>query len=359
VVTVDSGVRVRGGRLHAVEEPLWCRESGATLRFLAAIAATVLGKTTLRCAPSLARRPIQPLLEAIRQLGVECDFESASGTLNVVGRRQRSGHVVIRGDVSSQFLSALLMSGVRYEDGLSITLSSPLVSERYVDMTRGCMEHFGARIHVSENREEYRVYGSGLTPAHYVVEGDWSGAAAVLALGALSGVVEVSELYPTSLQADVAMLELLAKTGAQVEVIPGSVIVSRARVEPFMADLAAAIDLLPVACALAAMAHGVTTLNGIARARDKESDRVAAMAEGLTRIGVRVEVDDDRMRVWGGNAKGAVVSSAGDHRIAMAFGVLGAVVGDLVIEGAECVSKTYPGFWDMLVNLGVEATLDE
>lgn len=355
----DDGVLVRGGALCASETPLWCRESGATFRFLAALAATVPGTTTLRCAPSLARRPVRPLLDALQQTGAECAFESSTGTLVVRGNRRRSGHVAMRGDISSQFLSALLLSGARYAAGLTVELSSPVVSERYVAMTGDCMRRFGAEIHISDDGRIYQVSSGGLTPSHYVVEGDWSAAAAVLALGALAGEVVVSELHPASLQADVAMLDLLDRMGACVETHECSIIVSRGSLIPCTFHIAGAIDLLPVACALGAAAGGGTTLTGIARARDKESDRVAAMSDGLARLGVRVDVEDDRMSVCGGTAHGGTVMSAGDHRIAMAFGILGAVVGDVAVEGAECVSKTYPGFWDMLVNLGVEVTLDE
>jgi len=356
---VDDGVLVRGGLLCATETPLWCRESGATFRFLAALAATIPGTTTLHCAPSLARRPVRPLLDALQQVGAECAFDASAGTLVVRGNRRRFGHVEMRGDISSQFLSALLLSGARYGTGLRVELSSPVVSERYVVMTGDCLRCFGSEVHVSGDGRIYEVSGGGLTPTRYVVEGDWSGAAAVLALGALAGEVVVSELHPASLQADVAMLDLLQRVGACVETHEGSVLVSRAPLDPCTFHIADAIDLLPVASALGAAAGGVTTLTGIARARDKESDRVAAMSDGLARLGIRVDVEDDRMSVHGGTAHGGVVTSAGDHRIAMAFGILGAVVDDVAVEGAECVSKTYPGFWDMLVNLGVEVTLDE
>lgn len=358
-MATDRGLRVRGGRLRVGSRALWCRESGATFRFLMALAATIPGTTTLRCAPSLARRPMGPLLEAIGQLGVASEFDVPAGVLTVRGRRQLSGTVALRADVSSQFLSALLLSGPRYDEGMRIQLSSPGVSERYVQMTLDCMRRFGACVDVSDDGRTYAVHGGGYKPARYVVEGDWSGAAAVLALGALAGSATIAELYPTSLQADVAMLGLLERMGARVMFQDGEVTVSRATLKAGTVHLADAIDLLPVACTLGAAVDGVSTLTGIARARDKESDRVAAMADGLTRLGVRVDVFDDEMRVWGGTARGGTVSSAGDHRIAMAFGVLGAVVGGVVVEGAECVSKTYPGFWGMLGGLGVEVTLDE
>jgi len=359
VEIVGDEVHVQGGALHAPALPLWCGESGATFRFVAALAATIPGVTVLRCALSLARRPLQPLLDAIHQVGVTCEFDPSSGTLAVHGREQTAGRVTLRADVSSQFLSAMLISGPRYTDGLRLDLSSPIVSGRYVEMTRACMREFGVDVKVSEYGGAYVVPIGGFEPARYVVEGDWSGAAAVLALGALAGDVSVATLHDSSLQADVAVLDLLERMGARVARREGVVRVSASLLKPCSFHLAGAIDLLPVACALGALAPGVTRLTGIARARDKESDRVAAMAEGLARLGVRVDVDDDEMRIWGGTVHGGAVSSAGDHRIAMAFGVLGAAEGNVTVEGAECVSKTYPGFWDAMSKLGVKVTYDE
>ncbi len=356
---VDDLIHVEGGDLHAPREALWCGESGATFRFLAALAATVPGETTLRCAPSLARRPMAPLVDAILQLSVPCRFDAATGTLVVYGRRQSSGLVTLRADVSSQFLSAMLMSGPRYEAGLRVKLSTPVVSERYVEMTKACMCAFGADVGALQNNDEFVVSAGGLVPARYSVEGDWSGAAALLALGALVGDVRVATLWETSLQADVKILSLLERMGAGVNVVDGIVGVTQAPLDACDFQLSDAIDLLPVACALAATARGVTKLSGIARARDKESDRVTAMADGLTRLGVDVEVGEDEMRIRGGVARGGSVSSAGDHRIAMAFGILGAAVGDITVDGAECVSKTYPGFWNVLTGLGVKVTSDE
>jgi len=355
---VDGTLRVRGGVLQCAGDPLWCRESGATFRFMAALAATMPGVTRLRCAPSLARRPMQPLLDALRRLGAAADFDVLTGTLVVRGERRRFGHAVIRGDVSSQFLSALLLTGPRYDDGLRIELSSPLVSERYAAMTIECMRRFGAEVVVSDGGYVYEA-GGPYRPTRYVVEGDWSGAAAFLALGAACGEVAAVELHPDSLQADAAMIDLLERMGAVVECEAGQVTVCRSSLVACDARLSEAIDLLPVVCALGAVARGTTVLTGIARARDKESDRVAAMAEGLAHLGVPVDVTENEMQIRGGMAHGGEVSSAGDHRIAMAFGVIGAAVGDVVIDGAECVSKTYPSFWQTLSDLGVEVMPDE
>jgi len=354
-----DGLHVRGGTLRATGAGLQCRESAATLRFLMGLAATIPGATTFHCAPSLARRPVMPLVEAIRQLGAACDVDTATGAVTVVGIPARNGRVSLRGDVSSQFLSALLLSGPRYDEGLEIKLETPLVSERYVMMTMECMRAFGADVRANADGLSFSVLPGGYSPQRYVVEGDWSGAAALLALGALAGDVTVAGLNPSSLQADTATVDLLRDMNVNLAESGEGLRVRRSRLKAVQADLSGAIDLLPVAAALGAAAEGVTTFTGVARARDKESDRVAAMAEGLQRMGVLVEVGDNHLAVHGGGADGAVVSSAGDHRIAMAFGVLGAVVGNTAVEGAECVNKTYTGFWEDLQHLGVEVQLDE
>ncbi len=354
-----DGLHIRGGALHTTNAGLRCRESAATLRFLMGIAATIPGATMFHCAPSLARRPVMPLVEAIQQLGAACDVDTATGAVTVVGIPVGNGRVRLRGDVSSQFLSALLLSGPRYDEGLEIELETPLVSERYVMMTMECMRAFGADVRSSADARSFSVLPGGYTPRRYIVEGDWSAASALLALGALAGDVTVAGLNPSSLQADTAIVALLRDMNASVTTSAEGLRVRRSRLKAVRVDLSGAIDLLPVAAALGAAAEGITTLTGIARARDKESDRVAAMVAGLQRMGVAVEVGDNHISVHGGGAGGAVVSSAGDHRIAMAFGVLGAVVGDVVVEGAECVNKTYPEFWADLQRLGVEVQLDE
>ncbi len=359
VSRVDGSVLLCGGGLQPPSVPLNCRESGATLRFLAALAATVPGVTILQCAPPLARRPHEPLLAAIRQLGVRCEFDVRSGRLVVYGRQQPSARVTLRGDVSSQFLSALLLSGPRYGEGLEIRLLSPVVSQRYVEMTCECMRRFGVSVEHTSDWLCWRVPPGLYSPRRYEVEGDWSAAAALLALGAMTGDVQVRDLSSDSLQADVAMLDLLAAMGAIARADGHSVRVTQSALRGCSYNLAQCIDLLPAACVLAAMADGETELSGIARARDKESDRVQAMATGLGCLGVPVDVSEDTMRVRGGSVRAGEVLSAGDHRIAMAFGVLGAATGGVVVHGAECVSKTYPAFWQVLCSLGVEVTCDE
>ncbi|MFW6056314.1 MAG: 3-phosphoshikimate 1-carboxyvinyltransferase [Chloroflexota bacterium] len=359
VTRLEDSVAIEGGSLRAPAGPLWCNESAATMRFLMALAAAVPGTTVLRCAPSLARRPMSQLCDVLSQLGAACEVDRTDGAVTVHGVQPHRAGIAMQGDLSSQYVSALLLSGPLYPAGLRITLRTPLVSSRYVDMTLGCMKAFGVTVEVIGPHKSYLVPAGGYSATGYEVEGDWSAAAPILALGAVSGAAGVLGLSPQSLQADVLMLTLLKQYGASVTRDFDSVFVKRSGHCPFEIDISEAIDLLPVAMVLGATARGVTTIHGIARARDKESDRVAAMVDGLHKMGVELDTKEDSVTLKGDAAHGAVVSSYGDHRIAMAFGVLGAVVGDTTVLDAECVAKTYPDFWKDMQHLRVQVDYDE
>jgi 3-phosphoshikimate 1-carboxyvinyltransferase len=161
-----------------------------------------------------------------------------------------------------------------------------------------------------------------------------------------------------SLQGDRMLLQFLRDMGAHTVAGRNSINIVKSNLKAIKADLTDCIDLLPTMAVLAAAAEGTSVFTGIVRARIKESDRVAAVVEGLTRMGIRVETDTKRIKITGGKPKGALIDSKGDHRIAMAFSLLGTVAGDTVIDGAECVTKTYPEYWDVLQNLGVKEVLN-
>jgi len=239
---------------------------------------------------------------------------------------------------------------------MSIVLSTPLQSEPYVLMTIDCLNKFG--IQVFQSREKLEAGRQKYQPAEYAVEGDWSSASYFLALGATSGEITIGNLNPRSLQGDKIMLNLLGEMGARVREDGNNVTVSKTPLRAVKADLSECIDLLPTMAALAAVAEGVSEFTGIRRARLKESDRVTAMSEGLSRMGIETTVADDTMTITGGIPRGTVVDSYGDHRIAMALSVIGLVAGETVIDGAECVTKTFPEFWDIIGTIGAEVKIN-
>ncbi len=352
----EGSWQVRRDRLIEPAEYLFCRDSAATMRFMTAICSLVPGRCRLVPGPSLARRPIQPLLEALGQLGVSC--RTAGSAVVVDGGHLRGGTVEMAGDISSQFISALLLVAPLAEEGAAIRLTTPLASAPYIRMTLDTMKHFGVAVETSADLRQFAIPPQAYRPASYQVEGDWSSASYFLALGATAGQISVSNLNRDSLQGDKIVLNLLEEMGARVDSNGDTVTVSRSGLTAITADLADSIDLLPTVAVLAALAEGRSVLNGISRARLKESNRVAAVAEGLGRMGIGVTEAEDRLTIDGGRPRGAIIDSHGDHRIAMAFAILGAAIGGTTIEGAECVAKTYPGFWQNLKKVGGRLEID-
>jgi len=344
--------RVSGGDFKSPLADLYCGDSAATLRFVTAICSVVPGKCRLTAGASLARRPVGPLVTAMRQLGVDCSSEDGLPPVVVNGGKLRGGEVELPGDVSSQFVSALMLVSPLAEEGMRIRLTTPLESKPYVAMTLDCMAKFGIQVEASPEMDDFYAARQTYQPASYEVEGDWSSAACFLALGAVSDGVEVDNLNPQSLQSDKAMLEFLRRMGAEVKVSPKAIRVRGAKLKALRSDLSDCIDLLPTVAVLAAVAKGTSEFVGIGRARLKESNRVATVREGLERMGVRVDEAKDRLTITGSKLKGAVIDSHNDHRIAMAFSVLGTLAGNTVINGAECVNKTFPEFWAILKSIG-------
>ncbi|MFC2007483.1 3-phosphoshikimate 1-carboxyvinyltransferase [Chloroflexota bacterium] len=348
--------RVSGGNFHEPETDLYCGDSAATLRFMTAFCSVIPGKCRLTAGPSLSRRPVKPLVQALKQLGVNCSSAGEVAPVTVEGGGLKGGTTELPGDISSQFVSALLLMAPFAREGVSIRLTTPLQSRQYVLMTVDCLGKFG--IEVSQSADKYEVAGQTYQPTKYEVEGDWSTVSYFLALGAVAGGVVVDNLNPQSLQGDKIMLEFLRDMGAVVEEKRNSVMVRKSKLRAIKADLSECIDLLPTMAVLAAVADGVSEFVGIDRARLKESDRVAAVKEGLERMGVRVVEERDRLTIAGPSLRGAVIDSKNDHRIAMAFSVLGVAVGETIIDDAECVAKTYPQFWDTLGSVGGMLRID-
>ncbi|MFC1993021.1 3-phosphoshikimate 1-carboxyvinyltransferase [Chloroflexota bacterium] len=350
--------QVEGGAFRKPDADLFCGESAATLRFMTAICSLVPGRCRLVAGPSLSKRPVRPLVQTLQQLGVDCSCRGEVAPVIVDGGVLKGGKTELPGDISSQFVSALLFIAPFAEEGVKIRLTTPLESKPYVMMTISCLEAFGIKVDCSEDLGEFEVSKQAYKPARYVVEGDWSSASYFLALGAVSGEVEMDNLNPVSFQADRMILELLRSMGASVEVNKNTVRVRKSRLSAIRADLSDCIDLLPTVAVLAAVANGESELVGIERGRIKESNRVSAVREGLERMGINVTEEKDRLTIAGSEPKGSVIDSKDDHRIAMAFSILGSLAGGTVIDGAECVSKTFPQFWDKLKSIGSEVEIN-
>jgi 3-phosphoshikimate 1-carboxyvinyltransferase len=297
---------------------------------------------------------VEPLLDALRQLGVDCESRGGNPPVKVHGRGGiDGGEVTIRGDISSQFVSALLLVAPYARNQLRVKVTTRLESAPYVGMTMDAQRAFGVQVKASEGYQEMQVENQAYTPTEYAVEGDWSSGAYMLAAGAMAGKASVDNLLRESMQADAAIIEVLREMCAKPIFHGERVGVDHAEINGINWDLTDSPDLFPVVVALCSAAKGESRLQGLRRLRLKESDRIASMVEGLGRMGIKNEPSKDSIIIHGGAPEGAVIDPHGDHRIAMAFGVLGlAARGETAIMDAECVSKSYPGFWEDLESLG-------
>ena len=333
------------------EDVLDCGESGLCARLFAPIAALGGRETRLAGRGSLLRRPLGPIDGPLAALGAAAASAGGFLPLTVKGPL-RGGRAVVDGSTSSQFVSGLLMALPRAESN-SILEVRNLTSIPYVELTLRMLAEFGVAV-AHEGFRTFRIPGrQTYAGSEYRVEGDWSGAAFLLTAAALAGSVRVTGLDPGSSQPDRRILDVLDEAGATVRISDAGVEVARNPLRSFEIDAAHCPDLVPVLVPLAARARGLSVIGGADRLASKESDRANALIREFGSLGVDIHAKQGCLLVRGGAIRAGRVNSHGDHRIAMALAVAGlAAEGPVAIDGAECVRKSYPGFFEVLRTLG-------
>ena len=341
-----------GGAAPAADALLDCGESGSTLRFFIPVAATLGASAVFTGRGRLPKRPLTPLLDALSSHGVRCTAPYGDAILRIQGKLL-PGAFTLPGNVSSQYITGLLLALPLLDGDSEIRLSSPLESVGYVNMTLEAMSCFGVSAHSTGSG--WRVPGGQrYRSGDHTVEGDYSNAAPWLCAGAIAGPVTVKGLSPASRQGDRAVLELLRRFGARVEADAGAVTVSPGGLRGIDIDASQIPDLVPVLAAVAAVAAGTTLIHGAARLRIKESDRLQSTTTALRALGADVEERADSLVVTGRQRlRGGVSESFSDHRIAMALSVAAlGCEGQVTITGAHCVAKSYPDFFKEFASLG-------
>ena len=355
----DLHVSGAGGRFPAARADVFCSEAGTAARFLLAAAAAGDGVYRFDAAPQLRRRPLGLLLDALRAQGARTDPDGADALpLTLLAGGLAGGSVRLPGDTSSQFVSALLMAAPLGRAPLDLRVDG-LVSRPYVTMSLRMMDAFGAGPE-SVAGDRFVVAPGRYAGREYEVEPDASTASYFFAAAAVAGRVQVLGLHRAhALQGDVAFLDVLECMGCAVDDAPEGVRVTgpaglrhpsrspSSLLAGLTVDMADIPDTFMTLAAIAPLATSPVTVTGIGNVRLKESDRIAAMEENLRRTGVRTESGADWLRIFPCTPRGASVDPRGDHRIAMAFSVLGLRVPGIVIEDPSCVAKTCPTFFDL------------
>ena len=350
---LPDGVLVRGIE-RVNEDPLLdCGESGSTFRFLLPVASALSAKARFVGSGRLPERPIGELMRAMEQHGVA--FSADRLPFSTTGKLT-GGNYSLPGNVSSQYLTGLLLALPLLNESSNITLTTKLESAAYVDITLHALKRFGIAVDVSG--EGYSVAGgqNRHSAGELRVDGDWSNAAFFLAAGAIGAPVRMTGLNLNSPQGDKAILDALFAFGATMSATAKAVSVSPAPLFGCEIDVGETPDLLPVLAVLGACASGETRLVNAARLRLKESDRLASVSAMLRVFGAKVEELPDALVITGGKLTGGVVDSCRDHRIAMAAAVASIRCrGEVTILNADAVNKSYPAFFEDFNRLGGHA----
>ncbi len=336
------------------ESVLDCIESGSTLRFAIPVAAA-LGKTvTFVGSGRLPQRPIGDYLRLLPEHNVAC--QSEGGLPLTISGRLVGDTFELAGDVSSQYITGLLLALPILEQDSKIVLTTTLQSKPYVDMTVKVMADFG--VVVEETDYGYFIKGNQkYIPCDYVVESDWSQAAFFLVAGALCGDVTLKGLDLDSTQGDKEIVTVLKNFGCNIVADKDYVRATKSQLKGITVDATDIPDMVPTIAVAAAFAQGKTVITGAQRLRFKESDRIKSVATNLRKMGVAVEETDDGMIInSNGGANGALLDGFNDHRIVMAFSVAGLCAkGDTYITDPFSINKSYPSFFDDYNRLGGKA----
>jgi 3-phosphoshikimate 1-carboxyvinyltransferase len=329
------------------------RLSGTTARFLLPVLALGPGPYRLDGGAPLRRRPMGPAVAAVRDLGARVDEPGEPGHLPLVvrGGALRGGEVTVPADLSSQFVSGLLLAAPLVRGGLVVRTTGTHVSRPYLDLTVDAVRAFGG--HVTELDDGFRVAAGGYRGREHRIEPDASAASYLFAAAALTGGrVRVLGLDRTSRQGDLAVVDVLARMGATVvDGVGWTEVVGTGALRGVDVDLSDLPDMAPTVAVVAARAEGPTRVRGVGIIRHHETDRIAAVVAELRRLGVGAEAHDDGVTVRPAPVRPGRVRTYDDHRMAMSFALLGLVAPGIEIDDPGCVAKTFPDFFEVLERL--------
>jgi 3-phosphoshikimate 1-carboxyvinyltransferase len=352
----DLLVTGTAGKIGRPARAIQLGNNGTAMRLLAGVASLAQGAIDLTGGKRLCERPMKPLLDALRDLGVSSWTEDGLGypPVRILGGGLKGGRAVLRNIGSSQYISALLIAAPFAASDVTLVLEGQIPSLPYVALTIETMGAFGVRV-LEEGPARYVVpCGQRYRGREYRIEGDASSASYFFAAAALlAGRIRVEHIDASTRQGDIRFLEILERLGARIERGKDHVTVAGGRMPSgeMTFDMGAMPDMVPTLAVLAALRPGKTSIRNVAHLRLKESDRLAVLARELGKTGIEARELADGLTITGGRPQGAPIETYNDHRIAMAFAVLGLAVPGMAIAGEGCVGKSFPGFWETFKGL--------
>lgn len=359
ITEAGSNLKVKGiSKFGGEELTVDASNSGTTIRIAAAIASLRDSKTILTGDASLQKRPMKPLLDALETLGAKCSSNDGKPPLQIVGKI-KGGEISIAGDVSSQFISALFIASPLTENGITINISSELVSKPYLDATISTMKKFGVDVNSIIPYKKYKIEPQEYKHTTITIPSDFSSVALLLSAAVLVGEKLTVKISIGDLaQGDEAIIDILGKLGVDVSLNNNAIkITSPEKLLGGRFDLSNTPDLLPPLAILALKCEFPLELYNVKHARFKETDRIAILARELKKIGLDITEKDDGMILNPPtHLKGAELNSEDDHRLFMAFCIAGMYVGNCTVSDPESVDVSYPSFVSDMNHVGAKIT---
>jgi len=351
LIVSKNNIKVSGdiSQIKEKKYDLNAQLSGTTIRFMLALSCIIPGVKKIYGEEGLNKRPIKELVEGLRQLGAEIEYleKEEFPPLLVKSSKLKEGVTKLKGDISSQYFSAILMIAPII-GGVTIQVLGKQISKPYIDMTIDTMEKFGVKV-VNHNKKYLIKDGQKYLAKNYLVEGDYSSAGYFFAIAALTkSKITVKNLNSKSKQADTRFLKILEEMGAKVIKGKDQITIIGHGVKPVKVNMEDFPDQVQTLAVLASFAKGETIIDGIKSLRVKETERVKALQTELSKMGIRTESSENRLVIYGGNPRGVIIDTYNDHRMAMSFAIAGAKLGGVIIKNTEVVSKTFPDFWKIL-----------
>ena len=354
----SARIKVQGcaNKIPAREADLYVANSGTSLRFLTAMVSTGSGVYRLDGTPRMRERPVLDLLQALNGLGADASSDLGTGCppLTVRASGLDGGYAFVRGDVSSQFLSGLLMALPYSRDVTTVEVEGILVSRPYVAMTTHVMGEFGVRV-INRKDRRFDVRPAAYRGRTFAIEPDASAASYFFAAAAITGgTVTVEGLGTDSIQGDMGFVDILGHMGCAVEQTRTSTTITGGPLRGIDVDMNAISDTAMTLAVVALFAGGITRIRNVGHIRHKETDRITALANELRKLGATVTEQPDGLILFppeGPPTTPATIKTYDDHRMAMSFALVGLKAPGVTILDPGCVAKTYPGFWDDLAKL--------
>ncbi len=342
------------GTIPAEQASLFVGNAGTAMRFLTAMLTLGNGVYEIDGIMRMRQRPIQDLLDGLRQLGADVVSRHNNGCPPVIirGKGLRGGTAVVKGDLSSQYFSAIMMAAPYAKKDVFIEVKDSLVSKHYVDMTIELMHQFGVKVENHNYKMFFIQSGQCYKATHYKVEGDASAASYFFAVAAITGgKVRVTGIGPNSMQGDVRFVDVMRRMGCKVTMGNDWIEVQGNALRGIDVDMGDMPDVAQTLAAVAVFAHGKTRVRNVKNLRIKETDRIAAVVNELCRMGVSAVEYDDGFEIEPSTPRPSEVETYDDHRMAMSFALIGLRVPGIVIKHPECVSKTFPDYFQKLETL--------